>query len=156
IWGADCASSPLVANDNTSSESSREGMKPPVFERNLYRAFVACIRRPTIRRLVYSPGMFFVKTRQPRSPGGGHADFDPTVGTTRATGLCTGSNGEFVYARNAEALWKRDCEEAQGLRAYRVNFVPVSLPVLLVTSASHIARTAWTSGSCVDGVIDAA
>src|SRR5207253_2110131 len=48
--------------------------------------------------------MFFVKTRQPRSPGGGHADFDPTVGTTRATGLCTGSNGEFVYARNAEAL----------------------------------------------------
>src|SRR5437016_14212126 len=95
--------------------------------------------------------MFFVKTRQPRSPGGGHADFDPTVGTTRATGLCTGSNGEFVYARNAEALWKRDCEEAQGLRAYRVNFVPVSLPVRLVTSASHIARTAWTSGSCVDG-----
>src|SRR5438132_11143044 len=97
-----------------------------------------------------------LKTRNTRSSCGGHADLYTTVVTTRATGLCTGSNGEFVYARNAEALWKRDCEEAQGLRAYRINFVPVSLPVRLVTSASHIARTAWTSGSCVDGVIDAA
>src|SRR2546421_11833615 len=98
--------------------------------------------------------MFFVKTRQPRSPGGGHADFDPTVGTTRATGLCTGSNGEFVYAKNAEALWKRDCEEAQGLRAYRVNFVPVRLPVCLVTSARHLARPALALRTCRYGGIE--
>jgi len=35
--------------------------------------------------------------------------------------MCTGSNGEFVHGRNAEALWKGNYEEAQGLRAHRVN-----------------------------------
>jgi hypothetical protein len=39
-------------------------------------------------------------------PANDRTDFDPTVGTTRATSLRSRSNGEFVYVRNAGALRK--------------------------------------------------
>jgi len=84
-------------------------------------------------------------------PANGHTQFGLTVGTTGATSLRNRSNAEFVYIRNTGPA-ERNYEEAQGLRAYRVNlillFTLLSFPHLgvRVLSRRRLFRKLTTAG----------